>query len=256
MALNPGIDQWSGKRVWLVGASSGIGAALAAALQARGAKVALSARRADALQQLATSKDALVLPLDVTQLEACRGVFAQIIQRWGGIDLVIWLAGNYKPMRAQTFDVQDASNLLMVNYQALLNGLDSLLPQLIKQQNGHLALVSSVAGYGGLPKALAYGPTKAAMINLAEILYMDLHPLGIGIHLISPGFVETPLTAQNDFKMPALITPEQAAQAILRGLEKGRFEIAFPKRFTNWLRLMRLVPYRLYFTLVGRFTGL
>jgi NADP-dependent 3-hydroxy acid dehydrogenase YdfG len=256
MSLNPRISQWRGQRVWLVGAYSGIGAAIAVELQAKGAKVALSARRADALKALATTADALVLPLDVTQVEQCRQVFSQLIHAWAGIDVVIWLAGNYKPMRAQSFVLEDASQLLLVNYQALLNGLDSLLPQLIKQQQGHLAIVSSVAGYGGLPKALAYGPTKAAMINLAEILYMDLRPQGIGISLVSPGFVETPLTAQNDFTMPALITPAQAASAILKGLEAGKFEIAFPKRFTNWLRLMRIMPYRIYFSLVGRFTGL
>jgi short-subunit dehydrogenase len=256
MSLNPRISDWRGQRVWLVGASSGIGAALATQLQAKGAKVALSARRAEALKALATSPDAFILPLDVTQVDQCRAAFNQLLQAWTGIDVVIWLAGNYKPMRAQTFVLDDMTQLLQVNYQALLNGLDSLLPQLIKQRQGHLAIVSSVAGYGGLPKALAYGPTKSAMINLAEILYMDLRPQGIGVSLISPGFVETPLTAQNDFTMPALISPAQAASAILSGLEAGKFEIAFPKRFTNWLRLMRLMPYRLYFALIGRFTGL
>jgi short-subunit dehydrogenase len=256
MSLNPRISDWRGQRVWLVGASSGIGAALATQLQAKGAKVALSARRAEALKTLATSPDTLILPFDVTQVDQCRAAFNQLLQAWTGIDVVIWLAGNYKPMRAQTFVLEDMTQLLQVNYQALLNGLDSLLPQLIKQRQGHLALVSSVAGYGGLPKALAYGPTKSAMINLAEILYMDLRPQGIGVSLISPGFVETPLTAQNDFTMPALISPAQAASAILKGLEAGKFEIAFPKRFTNWLRLMRLMPYRLYFALIGRFTGL
>jgi NADP-dependent 3-hydroxy acid dehydrogenase YdfG len=256
MALNPRIHQWNGQRVWLVGASSGIGAALATQLQQRGAKVAVSARRADALTKLVTSEQTLVLPLDVTDLAQCRASFAQILQAWSGVDLVIWLAGNYKPMQAQSFAVGDAVDLLKVNYEAVLNGLDSIVPQLIKQRHGHLALVSSVAGYGGLPKALAYGPTKAAMINLTEILYLDLHPKGIGVHLISPGFVETPLTAQNDFHMPALITPDQAANAILAGLEAGRFEIAFPKRFTNWLRVLRLVPYRIYFAAISRFTGL
>ncbi len=256
MSLNPRITNWRGQRVWLVGASSGIGAALATQLQAKGAKVALSARRVEPLKALATSSEALVVPLDVTSLEQCRTAFGQIMQAWNGIDLVIWLAGNYKPMQAQSFSVEDASALLAVNYQALLNGLDSILPQLIRQKAGHVSMVSSVAGYGGLPKALAYGPTKAAMINLAEILYIDLHRLGIGVSLVSPGFVETPLTAQNDFAMPALMTPDQAASAVIGGLEAGKFEIAFPKRFTNWLRGLRLVPYRIYFAAVSKFTGL
>ena len=111
-------------------------------------------------------------------------------------------------------------------------------------------------GQGGLPQALAYGPTKAALINLAETLYLDLQPQGIGVHVINPGFVETPLTAQNTFAMPALISPEQAADAILAGLEAGHFDIHFPRRFTLWLKLLRLLPRRLYFRIVSRFTGL
>ena len=118
-----------------------------------------------------------------------------------------------------------------------------------------LGLVSSVAGYRGLPKSLAYGPTKAALINLAEALYLDLSPQGLGVSVVTPGFVETPLTAQNKFKMPALITPEQAARAMLAGWARGDFELHFPKRFTRWLKFMRLLPYRLYFPLVRKVTG-
>jgi short-subunit dehydrogenase len=117
-------------------------------------------------------------------------------------------------------------------------------------------VVSSVAGFRGLPKSLAYGPTKAALINLAETLYLDLRHEGVGVSVVNPGFVETPLTAQNNFPMPGLITPDQAAQAILQGWAAGRFEIDFPKRFTFWMRLLRLLPSRPYFAAVARFTGL
>jgi short-subunit dehydrogenase len=127
---------------------------------------------------------------------------------------------------------------------------------MLQQGFGHISLVSSVAGWRGLPNGLAYGPTKAAMTNLAETLYMDLQDRGIGVSLINPGFVATPLTAQNNFQMPALLTPEQAAQAMLKGWAQGEFDIHFPKRFTLWLKLMRLMPYRFYFALVRRFTGL
>ena len=120
----------------------------------------------------------------------------------------------------------------------------------------HLSLVASVAGWRALPQSLAYGPTKAALINLAENLFLDLRPQGVGVSLINPGFVDTPLTAQNQFSMPALLTPEQAAQAIVRGWERGQFELHFPKRFTGVLKLMRCLPYRWYFPLVHRFTGL
>lgn len=254
--MNPRVESWQGKRVWLVGASSGIGAALATQLQTQGAWVALSARKADALAALVNSSEAIALPLDVTQPEQVRRANQTLMQRWGGYDLVIWLAGTYSPMRAETFNATEAIKTLDVNYGALLHGLGEILPVLQEQGSGTIALVSSVAGYGGLPKAVAYGPTKAAMINLAEVLYMDLHPKGIGVVLISPGFVDTPLTKQNDFKMPALISTDEAASRILRGLEKGEFEIAFPKRFTNWLRLLRHLPYSIYFRIVSRFTGL
>ncbi len=255
--MNPKFTDWRNQRVWLVGASSGIGAALAIELQALGAKVALSARRANALTALVNNPaNTLVLALDVTDPLACSTALETIKAQWGGVDLVVWLAGTYSPMRAETFDTALAVQVLRVNYEGLLHGLGSIIPQMRAQQSGTIALVSSVAGYGGLPKSLAYGPTKSAMINLAENLYIDLRPKGIGVVLVSPGFVDTPLTQQNEFKMPALITTEVAAQAMLRGFEKGQFEIAFPKRFTNWLRLLRLMPYSIYFRIVSRFTGL
>jgi NAD(P)-dependent dehydrogenase (short-subunit alcohol dehydrogenase family) len=147
--------------------------------------------------------------------------------------------------------------------------LDAVLPHLLAQAKagpvagdavgaslGHISLVSSVAGFRGLPQSLAYGPTKAALINLAETLYLDLSPLGLGVSVVNPGFVETPLTAQNEFHMPALITPQQAASAILEGWRSGDFEIHFPKRFTLWLHALRLLPYGAYFAAVRRSTGL
>lgn len=254
--MNPKINNWQGKRVWLVGASTGIGAAMATQLQAAGAHVALSARKREALEALVSSPASFAWPLDVTQRDAVEDATQGITKKLGGLDLVVWLAGNYKPMRAQDFNTDEAVSILRVNYEALLFGLGAIIPILRQQKSGTLALVSSVAGYGGLPKSLAYGPTKAAMRNLTENLYIDLAPEGIGVVLISPGFVDTPLTAQNDFKMPALLTPAQAASEILRGLEKGEFEIAFPKRFTNWLKLLGHLPYRLYFKIVSKFTGL
>jgi short-subunit dehydrogenase len=130
------------------------------------------------------------------------------------------------------------------------------LPVFTRQRQGHLSLVSSVAGFRGLPQGLAYGPTKASLINLAETLYLDMQQLGVGVSLVNPGFVETPLTAQNKFKMPALISTQEAAQAILKGWAQGQFEIHFPKRFTLWMKALRHLPYTLYFGVVRRFTGL
>jgi NAD(P)-dependent dehydrogenase (short-subunit alcohol dehydrogenase family) len=137
-----------------------------------------------------------------------------------------------------------------------LHLLDAVLPHLLRQAavggGGHLSLVSSVAGYRGLPQALAYGPTKAALINLAETLYTDLAPRGIGVSVVNPGFVKTPLTAQNEFEMPALITPEQAAHSMRRGWEAGDFEIDFPKRFTRAMKVLRALPDRAFFALMRR----
>ncbi|RZA04818.1 MAG: SDR family NAD(P)-dependent oxidoreductase, partial [Proteobacteria bacterium] len=143
-----------------------------------------------------------------------------------------------------------------VNYIGALYLMDAVLPALRQRGQGHLSLTGSVAGYSGLPNGLAYGPTKAALINLAETLYVDLKDSGIGVSLVNPGFVETPLTAQNHFSMPALISPAQAADDILDGWAAGEFEIHFPKRFTRWMKLLRLLPYALYFPVVRKFTGL
>lgn len=252
MALNPKITDWRGKRVWLVGASSGIGAATAHELARRGARLALSARRADKLQAL-NLPDALLLPCDATDSASLHSARAQLLAAWGGVDLVLYLAGDYVPMRADSFDLATAERVLDVNFHGALRLLACVRHDL--PPGGGIAFVASVAGYRGLPKALCYGPGKAALIHLAEVLHFDLSPRGVGVWAINPGFVATPLTAQNDFAMPALQTPEQAARAIANGLGSGRFEIHFPRRFSYWLKFMALLPYRWYFPLVRRLTG-
>jgi NAD(P)-dependent dehydrogenase (short-subunit alcohol dehydrogenase family) len=260
--LNPPIREWRGLRVWLVGASSGIGAALAAELAARGARIALSARRASALAEVArratradgAAGDTLLLPLDVTDAAAVRQAHDRILSEWGGIDLAVWLAGDYTPMRAHAFDLAVARRLLDTNL-AVFNGLEALLPTMRRQGRGAVAIVSSVAGYRGLPRSLVYGPTKAALNNLADALYLDLRPAGIGVHLICPGFVDTPLTAGNDFRMPGLIGAQEAARRIVDGLGRGLYEIRFPRGFATTMRLLGHLPHRLYFALVRRYTG-
>jgi NAD(P)-dependent dehydrogenase (short-subunit alcohol dehydrogenase family) len=265
MPLNPPIANWAGRVVWLVGASTGIGRATAEKLHAAGAVVVVSARKREALDAFVSAHPgSLALPLDATDHAALKAATAQIVQRHGRIDLAMYCAGVYTPMRATAFDLAVARQHVEVNYVGALLLLDVLLPQLLAQAKsqsndvagGRISLVSSVAGYRGLPKSLAYGPTKAALINLAETLHLDLSPQGIGISVINPGFVETPLTAGNDFRMPALITPDEAAQAILRGWAAGDFEIHFPKRFTLWLKGLRLLGYGPYFAAVRRSTGL
>lgn len=257
MALNPQLDNWNGKVAWLVGASTGIGAATAHALHAQGACVVVSARSEVALQHfVSTHPGSHALCADVTDAAVLRAWADHIVTQHGRLDLVLFCAGVYAPMRATSFDLASAIQHQNVNYVGALNLLDAVLPHLLRQRGGHLSLISSVAGYRGLPKSLAYGPTKAALINLAETLYLDLSPLGIGVSLINPGFVATPLTSQNEFDMPALLTPAQAANAIVKGWARGQFEIHFPKRFTLWLKLMSHLPHWLYFKLVRRATGL
>ncbi len=256
-AMNPALKDWQGQVVWLVGASSGIGRATASRLHAAGARVIVSARSAAALQAFAQQHPGSeALPLDATDRDAMRAATAGIVARHGRLDLAVYCAGTYRAMRATEFELDVALQHQQVNYVGALHLLDAVLPVLLKQGRGHLSLVSSVAGYRGLPQALAYGPTKAALINLAETLYLDLHPRGIGVSVVNPGFVETPLTAQNAFHMPALITPEEAADEILRGWKQGDFEIHFPKRFTLWLKALRMLAYRPYFAAVRRSTGL
>lgn len=255
MALNPRIASWRGQRVWVIGASYGIGAAIARRLINDGARVAMSARSRDLLDAIAEGTDAIVATLDVTDVASVRKAGGKILAEFGGIDLALIVAGTHIEMRADNFDLARAKKLFDVNVGGVLNCLDVILPPLLAAGRGGVAIVSSVAGYRGLPRALVYGPTKAALINLAESLYIDLAPRGIGVHLINPGFVDTPLTQKNDFKMPALLPADEAARLTLDGIAAGEFEVHFPKRFTHLLRLLRTLPYPAYFAAVRRFTG-
>mgnify|MGYP001805988664 CR=1 FL=1 len=257
MALNPRITDWTGQVVWLVGASTGIGRATAELLHARGAKVVVSARSVPALQAFeAAQPGSLGLPLDATDRAAVQAAADQVVQHFGRIDLVLYCAGYYRAMRATAFDLDEALKHQQINYVGALHTLGAVLPILLRQKAGHLSVVSSVAGYRGLPNSLAYGPTKAALINLAQTLYMDLKPSGIGVSVINPGFVDTPATAVNEFTMPALITPAQAAEEMLKGWQAGAFEIHFPKRFTLWLKMLSHVGDAFYFRAIRRVTGL
>ena len=257
MALNPRITDWNGAVVWLVGASTGIGRATGALLHAHGARVVVSARNEAALAAFEDEHPgSRGIAVDVTDAGSLQAAAATVIALHGRLDVVLQCAGHYRPMRATAFDLQEAVRHNQVNYVGALNLLDALLPQLIAQRAGHIGLVASVAGYRGLPNSLAYGPTKAALINLAETLWLDLQPLGIGVSIVNPGFVDTPLTSANAFQMPALIGADEAAREIVDGWADGEFEIHFPKRFTRSMKALSHLGDGLYFKAIRRATGL
>jgi short-subunit dehydrogenase len=255
VSLNPRLADWRGQRVWLIGASSGIGEATARLLMQRGARVALTSRNRDALEALGGGQ-AHVAVADVTDRAGLAVAFDDVRARLGGLDVAIVNAGTHRPVRAWDLDAAAAEKLVQVNLVGAMNATALVAPYFAERGGGRLAITASVAGYGGLPTGLVYGATKAALINFAETLYLDLAPKGVAVHLINPGFVKTPLTDLNDFSMPALISADEAAREILAGIENGAFEIHFPRRFTRVLKLLRLLPYRLYFPLIHRATGL
>lgn len=251
-----GIPSFLGQRIWVIGASSGIGEACANALIKAGAKVALSSRREERLRPIASlgnPEQTLVLPLDVTDDAQLKNGYQSILSTWGGVDLLLFVSGVYVPLRADNFDMTVAEQTIDANLLGPMRAVALVLPEMLKAHAGHIAIVGSVAGYSGLPKALAYGPSKAAIINFCETLYYDLLPQGVSVHMISPGFVATEATAQNDFEMPALISAEEAATEILNGIEKGEFDIHFPRRFSGFLKFLRILPYPIYFWIVRRF---
>ncbi len=254
---------WAGLRVWLIGASTGIGASLAMQLTSLGARVILSARHPDALEVVADQcrdrhpqSDVMILALDACDRSATALSTDEITTRWGGVDLVIYNAGTYEATRIDTLSADAAERSLRVNLLAPIAATEAILPYMLAMPNDGkprgFAFVASVAGYRGLPRALTYGPGKAGLISFAESLWVDLHGMGLNAWIINPGFVRTRLTAQNQFEMPALIEPDDAASAIIKGFSRGDFEIHFPKRFTLFMKLLRLLPINWYLRLTQR----
>lgn len=242
-ARTKGAYPW--QSVWIVGASSGIGRAAALDLAASGVHVFASARSVDALNELAEASDTITaLPLDITDAGACAAAVAQFEAL---PDLVILCAAVYEPMDASTLSAKTAGWMMDVNYTGTVTCLEPLLARAKAEGRGHIALVSSPAAYRGLPGGAGYGPTKAALTNLAESLRCELELWGVRLRLVSPGFVRTRLTEKNDFDMPQLLEPEDAAQRMLRGLAGKAWEVAFPYPFLGLLKLLRVVPSSWYF---------
>lgn len=244
--------------LWLTGASSGIGAALVTRLVKRGYRLALSSRNEIGLHalrdELATSvaKNIDIFPVDITDHAEVRDTVAKIESIVGDIDTCIFNAGDYEPMQASEFDAGLFRKLIDVNYMGVVNCLDAILPNMLGRKNGEILINASLAGYRGLPQGAPYGASKAALINMAESLRPELRQNGVDLRIINHGFVDTRLTRKNRFAMPFLITDEEAADRIAENLGKSGFEIIFPKRFAYVLKVVRCLPYVLFFQLMKR----
>ena len=243
--------------VWITGASSGIGEALIAPLVARGARVAISARRADMIGAhaevwRARGADVRAFALDVTDWSQTRAIVADIEQAFGPIDLAILNAGSHVLGSRKPFDAQQFADNMTLNYFGMLYGIDAVLPGMLKRGRGHIAGVSSLAGLRALPAAGAYGASKAAASHMLDAIRFDLEPLGVLVTNITPGFVRTPLTNRNRYRMPFLMEVDRAADIVVDGLERGKREIHFPKPLSWTVKTLRVLPYPLYQWVIGR----
>lgn len=242
------------KIAWITGASSGIGKALVERLLRDGYRVAVSARSADALAELALSHPGKigVYPLDVTDPAAVKQVFAAVESDMGPVDLAVFAAGSYTRDYAKDFDSARTRQMFELNVLGTASCLETVMPAMTGRRSGHIAVVASVSGYVGLPGAATYGATKAALNVMCEALYPELERSGVKITIINPGFVDTPLTKKNDFPMPFLVSSEEAADTIAKGLAKGKFEIIFPWKMAVAIRLLHALPHSLRFALTRK----
>ncbi len=240
----------TGQRAWVIGASSGIGAAAAQELERHGCRVAISARRIAELQTVA-GDSMTVVALDMTDDETVRSAARAVRSALGGLDLVIMVAGYWERMDAKSFDRAAFVRHIDVNVIGMANCIDAVLPAMLEAGSGTIVGVASVAGYRGMPGAQGYGASKAAQLNLLESLRTGLRGSGVTVQTVAPGFVDTPMTASNRFPMPFMISAPAAARSIVRGIERGRAEIVFPLPMAITMKLARLVPQQWWPRLMG-----
>ena len=243
------------KKIWITGASSGIGKAVAEKFAEEGWKVAVSARRKELLDELSKNQNIFSFPLDVTDRTQIKSVFKNILNEFGELDICLFSSGTYEPKDEQSIDPDKIRNVINVNFLGVIDCVKSVEEYFKGRKSGHISIVSSIAGYRGLPNSTGYGPSKSALNNLAESLYFDFGRSNVRVCLVSPGFIKTPMTDKNDFKMPFLKTAEYAADKIYDGLvNKNIFEIHFPKSLTLILKFFSFLPSKLYFGLIGKMT--
>jgi NAD(P)-dependent dehydrogenase (short-subunit alcohol dehydrogenase family) len=239
---------------WIIGGSSGLGAASARLLAARGWTVVVSARREDRLAEVASASDRIhPLPLDITDLEAVRAAVAEVVATHGRIDLFVFGAAGWQPSPVGDYNFERFQKAVDTNLLGLVRIANPVVEQMKRQGGGQFVVVASVAGYFGLPRAAAYNSTKGALINLCQTMRTELKPSGIAVRLVCPGFFKSELTAKNDFPMPFLLETEEAAKRMVSGiLESRSFEIVFPRRLVWPLKLMRMLPYPVFFAITDR----
>ena len=241
------------KKIWITGASSGIGKALAEKFSLEGWKVAISARRKEILDEMAKRENISSYPLDVTNQNQIKDVFSKIINDFGNLDLCVFCSGTYDPKLEQEINIKQNQFVMETNFFGVLYCIKSVEKYFKDKKEGHISIVSSIAAYRGLPNSSGYGPSKAALTNLTESLYFDFKKHNVRISLVSPGFIKTPLTDKNEFRMPFIKSPEFAAEKMFNGLTKTQsFEIHFPKALTIILKFLRILPYKIYLYLVDK----
>ena len=244
------------KTIWITGGSTGIGKALAIKFASKGWNVAVSARREELLNELSDQYENIsAFPLDVTDKQKCAEVFDQIKKKYEDIDICFFSTGTWNPKKEKEIDVEQIEEVFKINFFGTVNTIKAVEQYFRDRKKGTITIVSSIAGYRGLPNSTGYGPSKSALNNLAESLYFDFKRFGVRVCLVSPGFIKTPMTDKNDFKMPFIKTTDYAANKIYDGLiNKNVFEIHFPKSLTIILKILSFLPSKLYFCLVGQMT--
>ena len=242
------------KIIWITGASSGIGRALAVKFANEGWIVAASARRENLLQELKQENENIYsFPLDVTNIDQCKTVFANIIEKFKNIEISIFGTGIHDPKSEKKFNLDKIRKIMEVNYFGTMNSINSVYDYYNDKKSGQISIISSVAGYRGLPAAGAYCASKSALTSFAESLQFEMKRKNVRVSLVSPGFIKTPMTDQNDFPMPMIKSPEFAAEQIYTGLIKKKgFEIHFPKAFTFIMKLLSILPSSIYFKIVEK----
>ena len=244
------------KTIWITGGSTGIGKALAIKFANKSWNVAVSARREELLNELSNQYENIsAFPLDVTDKQKCAEVFERIKNKYQDIDICFFSTGTWNPKKEKEIDVEQIEDVFKINFFGTVNTIKAVEQYFRDRKNGTITIVSSIAGYRGLPNSTGYGPSKSALNNLAESLYFDFKRFGVRVCLVSPGFIKTPMTDKNDFKMPFIKTTDYAADKIYDGLiNKNVFEIHFPKSLTVILKILSFLPSKLYFNLVGQMT--